>query len=283
LNTTDISTINKLIVNALKEDIGSGDITSLACIEVDAQSKAQLIVKESGIIAGVEIAKMVLKHVDANLKIDLLIEDGTLVKFGDIAFRVSGSARSILAAERLLLNIMQRMSGIATHTHRLLQLIAHTDCKLLDTRKTTPGFRILEKMAVKIGGGINHRFGLNDMVMIKDNHIDFAGGIVLAVNKVKNYLAENQLNIPIEVEVRNIEDLQKLIPFEGILRVMFDNFTPDQIKQAIPLVPNKIETEASGGINEDTLVAYAETGVKFISVGALTHQIKSLDLSLKAY
>lgn len=283
LNTKDQLAINQIIKNALIEDIGSGDITSIACIDEDAQSKAKLIVKEEGIIAGVEIAKLVLEQVDKNLSINSMIEDGTPVQFGDIAFTVSGSARSILAAERLLLNIMQRMSGIATHTFKLSKMIAHTNCKLLDTRKTTPGFRILEKLAVKIGGGVNHRFALYDMVMIKDNHVDFAGGITEAVNRVRKYLAQNNIQVPVEVEVRNIDDIKKLFPFDGIQRVMLDNFTPDQIKGALSFIPSSLETEASGGINEFNLVAYAETGVNYISIGALTHQIKSLDLSLKAY
>lgn len=283
LKPNDLATIHTLIANALAEDIGSGDITTLACIDSTIQAQAKLIVKEKGILAGVEIAQLVLNQVDSTLKMNILIEDGTPVKFGDIAFTVSGSAQSILTAERLLLNIMQRMSGIATHTNRLAQLISHTSCKLLDTRKTTPGFRILEKLAVKIGGGINHRFGLYDMIMIKDNHVDFAGGIENAVKKAKNYLSKNQIAVPIEVEVRNTDDLKKLIPFEGIQRVMLDNFSPQQIIEAIQLIPSHIETEASGGITETSLVSYAETGVNYISVGALTHQIKSLDLSLKAY
>lgn len=242
----------------------------------------QLIVKETGVLAGLRWAQMVFEEVDPKLKAEYLLSDGTPVNPGEIAFTVEGPVRGLLRAERLALNIMQRMSGIATYTHRLAKMIAHTNCKLLDTRKTTPNLRALEKEAVRIGGGHNHRFGLYDMIMLKDNHVDFAGGVKPAIEKAQQYLKEHGLNIPIEVETRNLDEIEAVLSCEGVLRVMFDNFTPAQTKEAVALVNGRLETESSGGINESTLVEYAETGVDFVSIGALTHSVSGLDMSLKA-
>lgn len=275
--------IRALIQNALIEDIGSGDVTAMACINSDQQSKAHLLVKEKGILSGMEVAPMVFEALDIEIEFKPYLTDGQAINVGDIAFEVRGKATNILAAERLCLNILQRMSGIATVTHHLAQKIAHTQCRLLDTRKTSPGLRIIEKMAVKHGGGVNHRHGLYDMILIKDNHIDFAGGIEKALERALQFRSTHQPSLPIEIEIRSIDDLMKIQHYKGIQRIMFDNFSPNQIKEALNLVPSGVETEASGGINESTLVDYAETGVDYLSIGALTHQIKSLDLSLKAF
>ena len=275
--------IDKLIVLALEEDIGEGDHTTLACVPADSIQKAKLLVKDSGILCGVEIARKIAKIVDSRLAIDQFIRDGESIKPGDVAFIMEGSARSILSAERLILNCMQRMSGIATYTRKLVCLIKDTKTTLIDTRKTSPGMRVLEKWAVHTGGGGNHRMGLYDMIMIKDNHIDFAGGIKPAISNVRDYLKEKQLNLKIEIEARKLEDVHEIMHIGGINRIMLDNFSPEQIREALPVIAGKYETEASGGINEQNLRRYAETGVDFISIGALTHQVRSLDLSLKAF
>lgn len=271
-----------LIKQALAEDLGTGDHTSMSCIPSDATGKAHLLVKQAGIIAGVEVALEVFKLVDKSLKVNVFIEDGAKVKLGDIVFIVEGNSQSILIAERLALNFMQRMSGIATHTAYLNSLINSSKTKLLDTRKTTPNNRIFEKMAVRIGGGENHRFGLYDMVMIKDNHIDYAGGITKAISKTKKYLASKKLDIKIEVEARNLIEVETILASEKVDRIMLDNFSYSDLRQAVTMIGDYAETEASGGITEDTIAEYAKCGVNYISVGALTHQIKSLDLSLKA-
>ncbi|MDD3280421.1 MAG: carboxylating nicotinate-nucleotide diphosphorylase [Bacteroidales bacterium] len=275
--------IEEIIIKALEEDVGNGDHSSLLSISPEAQGKSKLLVKEKGIIAGVEVAEKVFKCVDSQLTLDVFITDGSKVNIGDIVFIVCGSVQSILKAERLVLNIMQRMSGIATTTHYYLDLISGTQTRLLDTRKTTPNLRILEKMAVKIGGGCNHRMGLYDMIMLKDNHIDFAGGLKVALEKTNHYLKEKHLNLKIEIETRSLKDVELALQLGGFHRIMFDNFTPKEVKEAVILVDRRYETEASGGINETTIRAYAETGVDFISVGALTNSVKSLDLSLKAF
>lgn len=274
--------IEEIIINALKEDVGNGDHSSLLSISPDTQGKSKLLAKENGILAGLEIAKKVFYHVDQQLDLEIFITDGSLIKPGDIVFIVSGKVQSILKAERLVLNIMQHMSGIATTTNYYKSLIAGTKARLLDTRKTTPNLRVLEKMAVKIGGGCNHRMGLYDMIMLKDNHIDFAGGLKNALEKTNHYLKEKQLDLKIEIETRSLEDVEKALHLGGFHRIMFDNFTPDQVTEAVKLVNGRYETEASGGINTKTIRAYAETGVDFISVGALTNSVKSIDLSLKA-
>ena len=273
---------DKWLAEALKEDIGPGDFTTLATIPNDAIGKAQLIVKDNGVLAGVSIAEKIIHAFDPSLKTTTLIQDGTLVKKGDIAFYVEGKSQSITTIERLVLNVMQRMSGIATETHRLTQMIAHTSCKLLDTRKTTPNFRYFEKEAVRIGGGINHRYALYDMILVKDNHIDFSGGVKPALSKIESFLKENDLNLKIEVETRNKHEIEEVLEAGVAFRIMLDNFTPDQIREAVALINGRAEAEASGGINENTLVSYAETGVNYISMGALTHHVKSFDLSLKA-
>jgi nicotinate-nucleotide pyrophosphorylase (carboxylating) len=275
-------TISEIIKNALTEDIGDGDHSSLASIDANAISKARLYVKEDGILAGIDVAKEVFAIFDSNLKMDVFISDGTAVKVGDVAFEVTGPAISILSTERTVLNFMQRMSGIATSTHKLAKLIADTQCKILDTRKTTPGVRIFEKMAVKIGGGENHRMGLYDMIMLKDNHIDYAGGIRDAIEKTQVYLAKKQKNLKIEIEARTLEDVKEIIQVGGVDRIMLDNFAPEKISEALLLINGKYETEASGKITHENIREYALTGVDFISSGALTHHIKSLDLSLKA-
>jgi nicotinate-nucleotide pyrophosphorylase (carboxylating) len=271
-----------LIRLAVLEDIGDGDHTSLACIPSIAFGKAHLLVKQDGILAGVQVAKKILQVVSSDLEMEVFIKDGESISTGDIALVISGPEIKILQAERLVLNFMQRMSGIATQTNRLLQMVKHTSVKLLDTRKTTPGFRWFEKEAVKIGGGQNHRFGLYDRVMIKDNHVDFAGGIKPALEKVFAYLEFHQKNIPIEIEVRSFQELEVVLSIGKVQRIMLDNFQPFTLRKAVDLIGNSFETEASGGINETNLVDFAETGVQFISIGALTHQVKSLDLSLKA-
>ena len=272
--------IEELITRCLKEDIGEGDHSSLACVPKDAKGKAHLLVKESGVIAGVELAEQIFSQFDETLKFTRLIEDGTRVDIGDIVFEVEGSSKSILSTERLVLNFMQRMSGIATLTRKMVDLIVHTDTILLDTRKTTPGIRYVEKWAVRIGGGANHRFGLYDMV--KDNHIDYAGGLIEAVERTKKYLSENKKDLKIEVEVRNIGELDKALSVSGVDRIMLDNFTPAELAEALKKIPKHIETEASGGITDETIASYAETGVQYISSGALTHSAGSLDMSLKA-
>jgi nicotinate-nucleotide pyrophosphorylase (carboxylating) len=282
LNTEHQELIDQLIRLALREDIGDGDHTSLACVQSDVMQKARLLVKENGILSGVTIAQRVAEMVDKDLTFDIRLNDGATIQKGDVAFYIEGSARSILTAERLMLNIMQRMSGIATNTQRLVDLVKHTGVSLLDTRKTGPGMRVMEKLAVSHGGGKNHRMGLYDMVMIKDNHADYAGGVVQAIRNVKSYLQLNHLNLDIEVESRNLNEVQLILAEGGVRRIMFDNFTPDLIREALKITKNEVETEASGGINEQNLIEYAETGVDFISIGALTHQVKSLDLSLKA-
>ncbi len=271
-----------IIKNALKEDVGTGDYSSLACVPNDVKNKAVLKVKDTGILAGVTVAQMVCNEVDKNLEIEVLLNDGAFIKPGDIAMYITGNAQSILKAERLLLNIMQRMSGIATRTNYFVQLVNGTNCKLLDTRKTTPNFRVLEKLAVTIGGGYNHRFGLFDMIMLKDNHVDYAGGIAQAIEKTIKYINTNNLNLKIEVETRSIGEVKQVLAVGGIHRIMLDNFPPQLITEALVLINKNYETEASGGINELTIRSYAETGVDFISLGALTHSVKSLDLSLKA-
>jgi nicotinate-nucleotide pyrophosphorylase (carboxylating) len=275
--------ILKIVNNALNEDIGDGDHTSLATVPENAKGKAQLIVKEDGILAGVELAEIIFHRLDPNLALEILIRDGEAVKKGQIVLHVTGSSRSILSAERLVLNFMQRMSGIATKTHELAKLIKHTHAQLLDTRKTTPGIRLMEKWAVKIGGGSNHRFALYDMIMIKDNHVDYAGGIPQAIERANSYLKEKGKQLKIEIETRNIDEVKQVIACGKVDRIMLDNFSPAQIVEALTLIDQSIyETEASGGITEETIVAYAETGVDFISSGAITHSYKSLDLSLKA-
>lgn len=271
-----------LIANAIREDVGPGDYSSLACIPDTATGKAKLLVKENGIIAGVALAKMIFEYVDPNLQIETFIEDGATVKYGDVVFHVSGSSQSILKSERVVLNSMQRMSAIATKTQEYVKLISGTNAKILDTRKTTPGFRAAEKWAVTIGGGENHRFALYDMVMLKDNHIDFAGGITLAIAKTKVYLKENNLDLKIIVEARNLDEIKEILQSEGVHRILIDNFNYDDTRTAVALIGNKCQTESSGNINEDTIRLYAECGVNYISSGALTHSVYNMDLSLKA-
>ena len=274
---------DKLIDLSFAEDIGDGDHTTLCCIPADAMGKNRLIVKEDGILAGVEVAKEVFRRFDPTLQVEVLIEDGAEVKKGDIAMYVSGKVQSLLQTERLMLNIMQRMSGIATMTHKYQQALidAGTKTRVLDTRKTTPGMRMLEKEAVKIGGGLNHRIGLFDMILLKDNHIDFAGGIHNAVSRAKEYCRKNGKDLKIEVEVRNFEELEQALA-EKPDRIMFDNFTPEETVKAVQMVDGQCETESSGGITFETMIPYAKAGVDFISFGALTHSVKGLDLSFKA-
>lgn len=273
---------DKLLELAFAEDIGDGDHTTLCCIPADAMGKSHLLVKEEGILAGVEMARKVFDKFDPTMKMTVFIEDGAHVKPGDIAFVVEGKVRSLLQTERLMLNIMQRMSGIATMTHRYVERVKGTGCHILDTRKTTPGMRILEKQAVKIGGGMNHRIGLFDMILLKDNHIDFAGGIVNAIDRCHKYLEEKGLDLKIEIEVRDFDELQQVLDHGGVDRVMLDNFTPADTKKAVALINHRFEVESSGGITYDTIRDYAEQGVDFISVGALTHSVKGLDMSFKA-
>ncbi len=272
-----------IITNAIREDIGDGDHTSLSCIPSEAIGKAKLLVKDTGIIAGVAFAKQVFNYVDSNLKVETFINDGDAVKYGDVVFHVSGKSQSILMAERLVLNAMQRMSAIATKTAFYADLLEGTNTKVLDTRKTTPGIRALEKWAVKIGGGENHRFALYDMVMIKDNHIDFAGGITAAITKTKKYLEEKNIDIKIIVEARSLEEIEEILSNTGVYRILIDNFNYEDTKKAVALIGDTCLTESSGGINEETIRKYAECGVNYISSGALTHSVYNLDLSLKAF
>jgi nicotinate-nucleotide pyrophosphorylase (carboxylating) len=271
-----------IIANAIREDVGDGDHSSLACIPNAAQGKAKLLVKDEGIIAGVAFAKMIFNYVDANLQMEVLINDGETVKQGDVVFLVSGSSQSILKAERLVLNAMQRMSAIATKTKQFVTLLQGTNAKILDTRKTTPGIRAIEKWAVKIGGGENHRFALYDMIMLKDNHIDFAGGISQAIAKTKNYLTENNKELKIIVEARDLNEVQQILDAGGVYRILLDNFDYETTRKAVQLIGNQCLTESSGNINEKTIRSYAECGVNYISSGALTHSIYNMDLSLKA-
>ena len=271
-----------IIQNGIREDIGPGDYSSLACIPSNANGKAKLLVKDTGIIAGVEFAKMIFQNVDPTLEVETYINDGALVKHGDIVFHVSGSSQSILKAERLVLNSMQRMSAIATKTNQYVQLLKGTNTKILDTRKTTPGFRACEKWAVKIGGGENHRFALYDMIMLKDNHNDFAGGITNAITKTKEFLRVNNLDLKIIVEARNLDEIKEIVLNEGVFRILIDNFNFEDTKTAVKLIGDKCLTESSGNINENTIREYAECGVNYISSGALTHSVYNMDLSLKA-
>lgn len=274
--------IEGIIANAVREDVGDGDHSSLACIPDSAQGKAKLLVKADGIIAGVAFAKQVFQYIDKDLKVDVLIEDGAEIKFGDIVFYVEGKSQSILKAERLVLNAMQRMSAIATKTKTFVDLLEGTGTKILDTRKTTPGIRALEKWAVKIGGGENHRFALNDMVMLKDNHIDFAGGITKAITKTKTYLKENNLDLKVIVEARNLDEIKEILKTDGVYRILIDNFNYADTRKAVALIGDQCLTESSGGINERTAREYALCGVDYISSGALTHSVFNMDLSLKA-
>ena len=274
--------IDEIIDNALREDIGDGDHSTLACVREDAKGEAKLLIKEDGILAGVELVERIFNRFDPELKFTAFLKDGDKVKVGDIVFTVKGSSRSILTTERLVLNFMQRMSGIAKQTHELVSLIEGTSAKLLDTRKTTPGIRYMEKWAVRIGGGHNHRFALYDMIMLKDNHIDYAGGIEQAIKRTHEYLKETGRSLKIEIEVRDEVELDQVLSVGGVDRIMLDNFTPEKIKEVLPRIPEGIETEASGGITKDTIRAYAETGIDFISVGALTHSVHGMDMSLKA-
>ena len=276
------SSIQKFIENALLEDVGPGDYSSLSSIPAHQQGYAQLLIKEDGVIAGLELAQMIFKQFDPRLEVERILQDGTLVKAGDIGLRVKGNTISILTTERLVLNCMQRMSGIATKTYQLSKLISHTKAKLMDTRKTTPNFRMMEKWAVVLGGGLNHRFALYDMIMLKDNHVDFAGGIEKAIRATKSYLQANQLILTIEVETRNLEEVEEVLRVGGVDCIMLDNMDYPTMRKAVEIVNGQYPLEASGGITEDTLKAVAECGVDFISVGALTHQVKSMDMSLKA-
>ncbi|MEO9257564.1 MAG: carboxylating nicotinate-nucleotide diphosphorylase [Crocinitomicaceae bacterium] len=274
--------LEEIIDRAFAEDIGEGDHSSLSCVPENARGEAKLLVKDTGIIAGIELAQQIFHRFDPTLEIEVFIQDGTHVKPGDIAFIVKGLSRSILSTERIVLNFMQRMSGIATLTNEYVQLIKGTDCKLLDTRKTTPGVRYLEKWAVRIGGAYNHRFALYDMIMIKDNHIDYAGGIPQAIERANDYIHKMKKPLKIEIEVRNEDELDQVLSIGNVDRIMLDNFSPAEIMAVLPKIDKKYETEASGGITKETIRSYAETGVNFISVGALTHSFHSLDMSLKA-
>lgn len=274
--------LDRIISNGIKEDIGEGDHSSLACIPQLATGKARLLAKDEGIIAGVSFAEMIFKHVDPNLEIDIRIKDGTPIKYGDDIFYISGSSQSILKAERLVLNSMQRMSAIATKTQHFVKLLEGTNTKVLDTRKTTPCFRAAEKWAVAIGGGENHRFALYDMIMLKDNHIDFAGSISKAIVKTRQYLNEKQLDLKIIVEARDLQEVEEILQNDGVHRILLDNFDYEMTRQAVALIGNKCQTESSGNINEKTIRNYAECGVNYISSGALTHSVYNMDLSLKA-
>ena len=274
--------IDLIIANAIREDVGDGDHSSLACIPSVAKGKAKLLVKDEGVIAGIEFAKQVFSYVDADMTVETFFEDGSKVKYGDIAFYVEGASQSILKAERLVLNAMQRMSAIATKTRHFVDLLEGTGTKILDTRKTTPGIRALEKWAVKIGGGENHRFALYDMIMLKDNHIDFAGGITKAINMTKQYLKEGNRDLKIIVEARSLEEISEILNNDGIYRILIDNFNYEDTRKAVKMIGDKCLTESSGGINEKTVRKYAECGVDYISSGALTHSVYNMDLSLKA-
>ena len=278
----DREIVEPFILNAIAEDIGHGDHTSLSTIPAGQLGKAKLLIKDSGIIAGIEVALQIFKTIDSKLDVEVLINDGQTVNYGDIAFYVSGSVHSILKAERLVLNTMQRMSGIASKTNRIVKILEGTGAQVLDTRKTTPGIRYMEKWAVRIGGGHNHRFALYDMIMLKDNHVDYAGGIRPAIEKANQYLLDTGKSLKIEIEVRNEDELKQVLEVGKVDRIMLDNFSPERIIEALKSIPDNYEVEASGGITLDTIRAYAETGVDFISVGALTHSFKSLDMSLKA-
>lgn len=280
--TKEQELIDRLIDLSFAEDIGDGDHTTLSCIPDTAMGKSKLLIKEAGILAGIEVAKEVFRRFDPTLKVTVYLEDGTEVKPGDVPMVVEGKVQSLLQTERLMLNIMQRMSGIATMTHKYAQRLEGTHTRVLDTRKTTPGMRILEKMAVKIGGGVNHRIGLFDMILLKDNHVDFAGGIEKAITRAREYCRAKGKDLKIEIEVRNLDELQQVLEVGGIDRIMFDNFTPELTRKAVEMVGGRYETESSGGITFDTLRDYAECGVDFISVGALTHSVKGLDMSFKA-
>ena len=273
---------DRLIDLAFAEDIGDGDHTTLCCIPKEAMGKSKLLIKEEGILAGVEIAKEVFRRFDPEMQVEVLMQDGAHVKPGDVAMVVTGRVQSLLQTERLMLNIMQRMSGIATMTHKYVERLEGTKTRVLDTRKTTPGMRMLEKAAVKIGGGVNHRIGLLDMILLKDNHVDFAGGIANAINRCHAYLKEKGKDLKIEIEVRNLDELQQVLDIGGVDRVMFDNFSLADTRKGVEMVGGRYETESSGGITFDTLRDYAECGVDFISVGALTHSVKGLDMSFKA-
>lgn len=275
--------VEQFIKNAIAEDIGDGDHTSLSTIPNDAQGRARLIVKEDGILAGVELAQEIFKQIDPKLQMHIYLKDGAVVKVGDIAFVVEGNVQAILLAERLVLNCMQRMSGIATKTQHIVGLLKNYKTKVLDTRKTTPGMRYLEKWAVRIGGGVNHRYALYDMILIKDNHVDYAGGIENAIKKAQNYLHSKHKNLQIEIEVRNLDELKEVLRVGGVDRIMLDNFSTEQLSDAIKLIDGRFITEASGGITAENVEEYAACGVDFISMGALTHSVKSLDLSLKAF
>ena len=274
--------VDQFIISALKEDVGDGDHTSLATIPAGTIGKAKLLVKDNGVLAGVELAAEIFRIVDKGLKMTAYLKDGADIKYGDIAFEVEGDAQSILKAERLVLNCMQHMSGIATRTNEIVDILKGYNTKVLDTRKTTPGLRYLEKWAVRIGGGVNHRFGLYDMILIKDNHVDYAGGISEAIEGARNYLVTNHKKLAIEIEVRNIEELEEVIQTGGIDRILLDNFNFNDLRDAVDLIEGRFITEASGGITIDNIREYAACGVDYISVGALTHSVKSLDLSLKA-
>ena len=273
---------DRLIELAFAEDIGDGDHTTLCCIPEDAMGKSRLLIKEEGILAGIELAKKVFEKFDPEMQVEVLIGDGEHVKPGDVAMIVTGKIRSLLQTERLMLNIMQRMSGIATQTNKYVKLLEGTGTKVLDTRKTTPGLRMLEKQAVKIGGGVNHRIGLFDMILLKDNHVDFAGGIANAINRCHAYLKEKGLDLKIEIEVRNFDELAQVLECGGVDRIMLDNFTVEDTKKAVDIIDHRYETESSGGITIDTIRDYALQGVDYISVGALTHSVKGLDMSFKA-
>ena len=274
--------LDLIIINGYREDVGDGDHSSLSCIPSNAQGKANLLVKDTGILAGVAFAKKAFTYFDKDLHVENFIDDGSEVSYGDVVFQVSGNSQSILKAERFVLNSMQRMSAIATKTNFFVNLLKGTKTQILDTRKTTPGIRALEKWAVKIGGGVNHRFALYDMVMIKDNHIDFAGGISQAITKTKQYLSDKKLDLKIIVEARNLQEIEEILQNEGVYRILIDNFSFQDTRKAVALINGKCLTESSGGINENTIRKYAECGVDFISIGALTHSVHNVDLSLKA-
>lgn len=279
----DKQIIDNFITNAIAEDQGDGDHTSLSTIPASAQGKAKLLIKEPGILAGVELAEQIFAHIDPSLKVEIFINDGSKVKYGDVALTVSGSVHAILLAERLVLNCMQRMSGIATKTNDIVQSLTPYKTKLLDTRKTTPGLRHLEKWAVRIGGGVNHRIGLYDMILIKDNHVDYAGGITNAIKASNQYLIDKNKTLQIEIEVRNLSELDEVLKYGNVDRIMLDNFNYEDLKEAVRRIAGRYITEASGGINEENVTDYARCGVDYISIGAITHSVKSLDMSLKAF